>query len=112
MGIPGAGKSVTGKAIIYRYRKYGEDLDFYVIDPENEYHPLLEQSGGQVIEVKPGEPLGLDPLKLLPKSDAVDVVSTLANIPGHLYGKLASLVKKHENIWSLYEEAPMNLENT
>ena len=106
LGIPGAGKSVTGKALIYRYyRRYGEDLDFYVIDPENEYRPLLQQSGGQVIEVKPGEPLGLDPLKLLPKSDAVDVVSTLANIPGHLYGELASLVKKHESIWSLYGEA-------
>ena len=110
LGIPGAGKSVTGKVLIYRYyRKYEEDLDFYVIDPENEYRPLLEQSGGQVIEVKPGEPLGLDPLKLLPKSDAVDVVSTLANIPGHLYGELASLVKKHESIWSLYKEASNEL---
>ncbi len=110
LGIPGAGKSVTGKVLIYRYyRRYGEDLDFYVIDPENEYRPLLQQSGGQVIEVKPGEPLGLDPLKLLPKSDVVDVVSTLANIPRHLYGELASLVKKYDSIWDVYENSSNEL---
>jgi len=110
LGIPGAGKSVTGKVLVYRYfKKLGEDFDFYIIDPENEYRPLLKQSEDQVIEVKPGQPLGLDPLKLLPKSDAVDVISTLANIPGHLYGELASLVKKHDSIWDVYENSSNEL---
>lgn len=112
LGIPGAGKSMFGKVMVYRYaRKFGDEFDFYIIDPENEYLPLLQTLNAQVIEVKPKHPLGLDPLRLLPKSDAVDVIAILANVPPKLYGELASLVNKHNAIGDVYKNASTELKD-
>lgn len=112
LGVPGAGKSMFGKVMVYRYaRKFGNEFDFYIIDPENEYLPLLRALNAQVIGVKPRHPLGLDPLKLLPKSYAVDVIAVLANVPPKLYGELASLVNKCDTVKDVYESASTELKD-
>ncbi len=110
LGTSGSGKSTTAKALLYRmYIKYYGDLDFYIVDPEGEYKRLGQQLKAQVIEVKPGQPLGLDPLKLLDPATAADFLVSAASIPGELTGELRANVVKHKSIWDLYRSASSEL---
>ncbi len=110
LGTSGSGKSTTAKALLYRYYiKYYGDMDFYVVDPEGEYKRLGQQLKAQVIEVKPGQPLGLDPLRLLDPATAADFLVSATGIPRELVGELRANIVKHKSIWDLYRNTSSEL---
>ncbi|MGC9069392.1 MAG: VirB4 family type IV secretion system protein [Thermoprotei archaeon] len=103
LGIPGAGKSMFGKVLLLRNLMQYPDLEYYIIDPENEFIPLLRATEGQIIEVREDRELGLDPIHLFPKYDAINIITMLTSIPPELKGELASLIVKADNIQELYK---------
>ena len=106
LGMSGYGKSTTAKTYLYRmYIKHYGDMDFYVVDPEGEYRLIGKQLKAQVLEVRPGQPLGLDPLRLLDKATAADFLASAVKLPQELMGELRALVMKHDGIWEVYKVA-------
>lgn len=60
LGSSGSGKSMFVKSEMFAAMfKYPED-EFIIIDPENEYKPLIEPFGGTVITVAPDSPTHLN----------------------------------------------------
>ena len=63
LGVPGSGKSVTGKSEML-YVFFFTDDDMIVCDPEGEYHPLVSKLDGQVIRISPNSTDYINPLDL------------------------------------------------
>lgn len=51
LGVSGSGKSFTAKQEITSIALRDKDADIIVIDPENEYKPLIQELGGEVIKI-------------------------------------------------------------
>ena len=49
IGMPGAGKSHTVKSMILRLKKKGIDIPVIIVDPEGEYHVVVDQIGEGVV---------------------------------------------------------------
>lgn len=64
LGQLGRGKSVTAKSTILWTRLTDPDADIMIIDPEDEYPPLVEALGGQRVRVGAGATTNFNPLDL------------------------------------------------
>lgn len=63
LGTPGSGKSFTAKLeMLQQFLK--TRCDIIIIDPENEYAPLVKMLGGQVIDIKPSGSSHINPLEI------------------------------------------------
>lgn len=51
LGVSGSGKSFTAKQEITQIALRDKDADIIVLDPENEYKPLIKSLGGEVIKI-------------------------------------------------------------
>ncbi|SHF43671.1 AAA-like domain-containing protein [Caldanaerobius fijiensis DSM 17918] len=116
-GIPGAGKSVAVKHILFSYILIGKKV--VVIDPEKEYRKLIEGLGGEYIEIKSGVEAGMNPFDLEVDVDeygneTVDIQSKVSEIKG-LLGAISrnfngrplnalELVAVEQSILELYKE--------
>jgi len=109
LGIPGAGKSMFGKTFLLRNLMQYPDMEYYIIDPENEFIPLIKATEGQIIEVREDNELGLDPIHLFPKYDAINIISMLTGIPPELKGELASTIVSAKSLQELYNLASKEL---
>ncbi|MEE0929959.1 MAG: conjugal transfer protein [Acutalibacteraceae bacterium] len=63
LGTPGSGKSMTGKIEMSNVI-LGTDDEIIVIDPENEYCPLIEILGGEIIPIEAGGNNYINPLDM------------------------------------------------
>jgi type IV secretory pathway VirB4 component len=70
LATSGAGKSFSVKLEILRYLLEG--VDVIVIDPENEYKPLVEQVGGTYINIAINSTQYINPFDLPPKVEDVE----------------------------------------
>lgn len=70
LATSGAGKSFTVKLEILRYLLEG--VDIIVIDPENEYKPLVENVGGTYINIAINSNQFINPFDLPPKVEDVE----------------------------------------
>lgn len=70
LATSGAGKSFSVKLEILRYLLEG--VDVIVIDPENEYKPLVEQVGGTYINIAINSNQFINPFDLPPKVEDVE----------------------------------------
>ncbi|MGC9069419.1 MAG: VirB4 family type IV secretion system protein [Thermoprotei archaeon] len=109
LGPLGVGKSMFAKVFLLRNLMQYPDLEYYIIDPENEFIPLLVRTGGQTILVREDRELGLDPLHLFPKYEAINIIALLIGLPQELKGELASLTMTVSNIRELYQQASEKL---
>lgn len=51
LGVSGSGKSFTAKQEITSIALRDKDADIIILDPENEYKPLIKSLGGEVIKI-------------------------------------------------------------
>ena len=51
LGVSGSGKSFTAKQEITSIALRDKDADIIIVDPENEYKPLIKSLGGEVIKI-------------------------------------------------------------
>ena len=63
LGTPGSGKSFSAKREITNAFLITPD-DIAIIDPEQEYSPLVERLGGQVIDISPASDQYINPMDL------------------------------------------------
>ena len=63
LGTPGSGKSFTVKGEIVNIILNTDD-DVIIIDPENEYRPLVDIMGGEVVSIKAGGKYYINPLDM------------------------------------------------
>lgn len=63
LGTPGSGKSFSAKREITNAFLITQD-DIAIIDPEQEYSPLVERLGGQVIDISPASDQYINPMDL------------------------------------------------
>ena len=64
LGQLGRGKSVAAKSMVLWTRLLSPDSDIVIIDPENEYRPLVEALGGHMVKVGAGSTTYFNPLDL------------------------------------------------
>ena len=65
LGTPGSGKSFAAKREIVNVFLITED-DIIVVDPEGEYHPLVEHLKGQVVKLSPTSGHFINPMDINP----------------------------------------------
>ena len=71
LGTPGAGKSFTAKVeMLNVFLK--STADIVVIDPEDEYGPLAQLLGGEVIRIIPGGEVHINPMEAAPAYEIDD----------------------------------------
>jgi len=96
LGVSGSGKSTTAKIYLKRMLEK-HDLTVIGIDPESEYVKAHKAIGINAIDLKEGQKLGLDPIKLmltdsqeqiLTVGQIVDFLSDIYMIPTQLQGQL------------------------
>ena len=63
LGTPGSGKSFSAKREITNAFLITQD-DIAIIDPEQEYSPLVQRLGGQVIDISPASDQYINPMDL------------------------------------------------
>lgn len=64
LGVPGGGKSMTGKLNTLQDILNDPEADVIFIDPENEYAPLVTGCGGEVIDISSGSKTHLNAMDL------------------------------------------------
>jgi len=93
LGATGSGKSMTAKLYLKRLRSSFPEILYVGIDPEGEYARVAGSIGARSVEIREGDPLGLDPLKLmrsgaLELGQVADILGEVYGIPDHLAGVL------------------------
>ena len=114
VGKPGSGKSFTTKLMLTRLAAKMRDLAFYIVDSENEYGYLGRLLGAEVVDVRRGKPLGLDPVRLFgsSKDTAANILADLARInDGKLRSHLRTVVGKSDDIFDVYHHADSELKD-
>ena len=76
LGTPGSGKSFSAKREITNAFLITQD-DIAIIDPEDEYSPLVRRLGGQVIDISPTSDQFINPMDLTPNYSEDDNPLTL-----------------------------------
>ena len=85
LGTSGGGKSLFVKLeILMLYLRYPK-AKFYIVDPENEYAPLVRTMGGEVVDISPVSETHFNPLDfhynekegVLPQSEKAEFVLSL-----------------------------------
>ena len=76
LGTPGSGKSFSAKREITNAFLITQD-DIAIIDPEDEYAPLVRRLGGQVIDISPTSDQFINPMDLTPNYSEDDNPLTL-----------------------------------
>jgi hypothetical protein len=113
VGRSGSGKSFLCKIILTRLAQKYRNLAFFIIDPENEYGHVGRILGAQVVDIKPGKLLGLDPVQIFAdsKDDAAGIIADICRIPpgSDLYFDLRSAVASSSTIFDLYRSATPEL---
>lgn len=103
LGALGRGKSVTAKSTIMWTRLSDPDADIVVVDPENEYGPLADALGGEVVKVGAGSSTHFNPLDLALEADVEDgplqlkcdmIISAIEMMAKHLTELEKSLVDR------------------
>ena len=93
VGVTGSGKSMTAKVYLKRLRELDGKMLYVGVDPESEYTRVANLIGAQAVEIREGQRLGLDPIKLL-RSGALelgqvaDIMAEVYGIPEGLHGVL------------------------
>lgn len=64
LGQPGSGKSMAVKREITGIRLWWPEDDIIIIDPEGEYTPLIQNLGGQVIEISSSSREHINPMDI------------------------------------------------
>lgn len=107
IGRTGSGKSFSVKAYLTRLFEKHPDMAFFVIDPENEYTKtaLHLDPLSKIVNVSREWELGLDPLKLFPRSKDIvlDMLVDALNFSGEESELLAELRVGVEEASSLEE---------
>ncbi len=112
LGETGSGKSMTTKVILRRLLQKIPDAYLYIIDPEGEYSKAVKLIApeAQVIKVRPGEPLGLDPIAMLANGDleiteVTNILMDLYRIPEEFRSNLSSdiLEAKERGINNIFD---------
>lgn len=93
LGVTGSGKSMTAKVFLKRLRELSRGIPYVGVDPESEYTRVSRLLGATPVEISEGQPLGLDPVKLLQLGylevgQVADVLSELYAVPERLQGLL------------------------
>ena len=113
VGRSGSGKSFLSKIILARLAQKHRNLAFFIIDPENEYGHVGRILGAQVVDIKPGKLLGLDPVQIFAdsKDDAAGIIADICRIPpgSDLYFDLRNAVASCNTIFDLYKCATPEL---
>jgi energy-coupling factor transporter ATP-binding protein EcfA2 len=113
VGRSGSGKSFLCKIILTRLTQKYRNLAFFIIDPENEYGHVGRILGAQIVDIKPGKLLGLDPIQIFAdsKDDAAGIIADICRIPpgSDLYFDLRSTVASSSTIFDLYRSATPEL---
>ena len=112
LGETGSGKSMTTKVMLRRLLQKMPEAYLYIIDPEGEYSKAtkLIAPDAQIIKVKPGEPLGLDPFTMLENGtleipEVVSLLMDLYHIPEEFRSNLSGdLVEaRHKGINNIFD---------
>ena len=112
LGETGSGKSMTTKVILRRLLQKIPNAYLYIIDPEGEYSEAakLIAPDAQIIKVRPGEPLGLDPIAMLANEDleiteVTNILMDLYSIPEEFRSNLSGdlLEAKQRGINSIFD---------
>jgi len=112
IGVTGSGKSFTTKIFLNRLFEKAREPCFFIVDPENEYiRPAREWWNAKVFEFKEGEPLGLDPFKILPPSDVADFIMEVTELPKEHASRFRTAVSKTSDMRSLYSSLPSEVKN-
>ena len=94
LGTPGSGKSMSAKQEMLTVLLESDD-DVIVIDPENEYSPMVDLLGGHVVRIAPGANVHINPFDLEMDNDSEDepitiksdyIVSLCETVIGDRYG--------------------------
>lgn len=64
LGVSGSGKSFTAKQEITSIMLREPDADVIIVDPENEYAPLVKNLGGEVISLSATSPNHINPMDI------------------------------------------------
>lgn len=81
LGTPGGGKSFSAKREIANAFLVTQD-DIAIIDPEDEYSPLVRRLGGQVIDISPTSNQYVNPMDLNLNYSEDDNPLTLKSVSG------------------------------
>ena len=91
LGVSGSGKSVTVKTYLDNFKKmmnerYPEqNMRSFIFDVHGEYAKNADYFNMSVLPLKADQELGLDPFKLMPKTDqAVEILAELSKMPPNL----------------------------
>ena len=63
-GESGSGKSMAAKSEIYNVLLRGKNNQIFIIDPENEYSPMVKALGGEVIDLSTNSKKFVNPLDM------------------------------------------------
>jgi len=93
IGSTGSGKSMAAKIFVKRTKEMDEGIPVVGIDPESEYTRAFSKLQVEAVEIKDGEPLGLDPLRLMRDGalgigQVSDIIGEAYSIPEKLQGTL------------------------
>lgn len=112
IGRAGAGKSFTSKIILSRLAARHKNLAFFIIDPENEYGHVGRMLGAEVVDVRPGRLMGLDPVQIFAESKdtAAAIIADIARIrEDELYDELRNIVGVSDTIFDVFMNASPEL---
>jgi len=111
VGKTGCGKSFTSKLILSRLASRHKNLAFFIIDPENEYSYVGGKFGAEIVEVRPGKLLGLDPIQIFAESKdtAAMILADIIRVPEDFYDELRSAVGVSDTIFDVYMNASQEL---
>lgn len=73
LGTPGGGKSMATKCEISNNFLFTND-DIFICDPEDEYHPLVKEFNGQVIDISSSSDNYINPMDIEIDTDDDDVI--------------------------------------
>lgn len=111
LGESGSGKSMTSKVYLSRFhQKTG--LPVYGIDPESEYTRVAHYFGSVPVEVREGEPLGLDPIRIgLDRVLTAEALGEVYTVPRDLRARLRKELysTKARNVFEFVENCSGDL---
>lgn len=93
VGVTGSGKSMTAKVYLKRLRELDKSIVYVGVDPESEYTRVADLIGARAVEIREGQRLGLDPLKLMREGalelgQVADILVEIYSMPSYLHGVL------------------------